>query len=181
LIRKFSVSLILTAVAYNFGCYEAELSRKSTDVKPRFAYQVELAGYEFGQADQKGQTDYRSFTQSFEQFPWIDQIEKANKAGKVSPTLTVNDNEKNEALWVSAMGDSNKHTFLIGHVYPKEIKGLFGFGKPRLKKWIEIYLTEDQEFVKECFKLFFDGDTNGLRAKYSKLEKYDEMESQIQD
>jgi hypothetical protein len=142
---------------------------------------VELAGYEFGQADQKGQIDYPSFIRSFDEFPWIEQIEKANRVQKVFPTLTVNDNEKDEALWVSAAGDSSSHTFLIGYIYPKKVRGFFGFGRPRVRKWVEIYLTDDNEVVKECFRLFFDGDTEGLKARYSKLEKYDEMESQIQD
>jgi hypothetical protein len=151
------------------------------DSGPRFTYQLEMAGYEFGQSDKKGQIDYPSFTKNFEEFPWIEQIEKANKGGGVSPTLTVDDKQKNEALWVSAMGDTSQRLFLIGHIYPKEVKGLLGFGKPRSRKWIEIYLTDDKEVVNECFRLFFDGDTNGLRTRYAKLEKYDEMESQIQD
>jgi hypothetical protein len=184
MIRAISLSTILLGLALGFGCDitdPKDSSKKTMNGEPRFTYQVEMAGYEFGQSDKKGQIDLAAFTKNFEDFPWIDQIEKAKKIGKVSPTLTVDDNEKNQALWVSAMGDSNQHVFLIGHVYPKEMKGLFGLGKPRQRKWIEIYLTEDKEVMKECYQLFFAGDTKGLRERYVKLEKYDEMESKIQD
>ena len=158
-----------------------DLANKPVVVKHRFTYQVELAGYEFGQADKKGEINYLSFLRSFEEFPWIEQIQKANEGHGVSPTLTVDDNERNEALWVSAMGDQNGHTFLLGHVHPKQVRGFFGLGKLKTTKWIEIYLTQDREVVKESFGLFFDGNANGLRLRFEKLEKYDDMESAIQD
>jgi hypothetical protein len=179
--RCVYISLLWILVVPNLACNSTNTPTKATEMKPHFTYQVELAGYEFGQADQKGETDYDSFIKSFEEFPWNDQVEKANKSQKVFPTLTVNDNEKNEALWVSAMGDSRTQTFLIGYVYPKEVRGFFGLGKPRSRKWMEIYLTDDRNVIKECFKDFFAGNSDGLRLRFSTLEKYDEMESQIQD
>lgn len=150
-------------------------------VKPQFTYQVELAGYDFGQSDQKGQIDSLSFTRNFDEFPWAEQVERANQIGKVAPTLTVDDNVKHEALWVSAMGDKNKQIFLLGYVYRKEVKSFFGLGKAATRNWIEIYLTEDNAVVKESFRLFFESNADALRLRLASLEKYDEMESRIQD
>jgi hypothetical protein len=179
--RCVYICLLGILVAHNLACNNAGAPSKAMEIKPHFTYQVELARYEFGQPDQKGETDYDSFIKSFEEFPWNDQVEKANEIQKVSPTLTVNNNEKNEGLWVSAMGDSRAQVFLIGYIYPKQVKGFFGFGKPRSRKWMEIYLTDDRNVVKECFRDFFVGNVDGLRQRFSTLQKYDEMESQIQD
>jgi hypothetical protein len=67
---------------------------------------------------------------------------------------------------------------LVGYVYPKTKKGLFGFGKEKTVKWVEIYLTEDKQQVKDYFKLYFDKNYDQLHSEIKKLEKFGEMEAQ---
>lgn len=146
-----------------------------------YTYQVELATHYHGQSDKLGATDFRSFAKSFDDFPWNEQVETADRLGRVSPTLTVNDNARKQALWVSAMREGNGITFLLGHIYKKEVSRFFGLGQPRMRNWVEIYVVNDRDVVQDCYRLFFDGNTAGLISKYRQLEKFDEMESQIQD
>lgn len=179
--RFLSYVIVFILATVCCACGTVSNSKMKIETKPPFTYQVELAIHYHGQSEKKGEINYSQFVIAFDEFPWSEQIEMANQLGRVSPTLTVDDNMKNEALWVSAFGDGKSNTFLIGHIYPKEIRGWFGFGQPRMRKWIEIYSVQDQRIVKDCFKLFFAGDISGLKTQYSKLEKFDEMEAQIQD
>ena len=75
-------------------------------------------------------------------------------------------------------GDKNEHGYLIGYVYPKTVKGFFGLGKPKEKRWVEIYLTQDSDLVKKCFTMFINRETDNLVTTIKKLEKYGEMEAQ---
>lgn len=179
--RFLSRVIVFIFAAMCCACESKSNNEMKIEIKPQFTYQVELATHYHGQSEKKGEISFYEFVGAFDGFPWSEQIELANKLGRVSPTLTVDDNLKNEALWVSAYGDGKGKTFLLGHIYPKEIRGWFGFGQPRIRKWVEIYTIDDRESIKDCFKLFFVGDTPGLKARYSKFEKLDELESQIQD
>jgi hypothetical protein len=58
----------------------------------KFTWDVQLAGYNHDQTDQKGETNYQDFIKEFDTFPWLDQIEKANQfPDKVSPTISIKD------------------------------------------------------------------------------------------
>jgi hypothetical protein len=76
------------------------------------------------------------------------------------------------------MGDKKDNTFLVGYVYPKTKKGLFGLGKEKQIKWLEIYVAENSQKVKKCFEYFFQRDFNNLENTLQKMEKYGEMEAQ---
>jgi hypothetical protein len=75
-------------------------------------------------------------------------------------------------------GDKNDNGYVIGYVYPKTVKGFFGLGKPKEKRWVEIYLTKDNKLVKKCFEMFFSRETDSLVSTIKKLELYGEMEAQ---
>lgn len=164
----------MTISFFNLACQLENQTQRSKNMSSDFTYEVEKADYDSGQKDELGEIDYDNFIKSFDEFPWAEQIEKANQIKKISPTLSVKANQKNETLWVSGVGDKDKYSFLIGHIYPKDT--VKSFGQQKLKKWMVIYATEDKEIVKECFKLFFEGKTQELIDKFSKLEKFDEME-----
>ena len=143
-----------------------------------FEWHVQKAGYDFDRYDSRGKTDYTKFITAFEQFPWMDQLDyfQNNEEG-CSPTLSVQDLKTKTAFWVSMAGDRNVHGYLIGYIYPKEKRGFLGLGSVKTIRWVEIYLTQDDRLVKECFKLFFDRNHGELEVKIRALEAYGQMEA----
>lgn len=66
--------IILTAIL--FSCNNTETPKMNQEDK--FTWNIQMAGYDHNQADQKGETDYQNFQKAFDQFPWNEQIIKAN-------------------------------------------------------------------------------------------------------
>ncbi len=144
----------------------------------RFTWNVQLAGYNHDQADQKGETDYESFIQEFESFPWLDQIEEANRyPDKVSPTLSIKDLHTGKDFWISMAGDRTDYGYVIGYVYPKKKKDVLGLGKPVPTRWLEMRLSEDTITVKELVKLFFDRKYGSFETRLRELEDFGQMEA----
>jgi hypothetical protein len=173
---KLTITL-LTIVFMITSCQT--YNTKNDDMIDKFTWNVQLAGYDYNKYDEKGETDLENFIKEFDEFPWIEQLESyKNIQQGCSPTLSVKDHKTGTDFWVSMAGDKDEHGYLIGYVYPKSIKGFFGIGKPRAKRWVEIYLTHDTELVKKCFAMFFNQETDNLVTTIRKLEKYGEMEAQ---
>jgi len=172
-IFPFIITLILS-LSLCISCQPVPAEENNHKSGERFTYEVELAGYEFGQHDEKGAINFEDFIKAFNEFPWGEQVEKANQTQKVSPTLSVNDNQKEEVFWVSAAGSKNDFDYLIGHTFVKE--DVNSQSSPK-KKWVVIHWAENKEAVAYCFKLFFEGRTAKLRDHYSTMDKYGEMEA----
>ena len=151
---------------------------KTNNMIDKFTWEVQLAGYDYQKLDEKGEITLENFISEFEKFPWIEQIESRNNIQQGSaPSLFVNDHKSSTCLWVSMAGDNKEYVYLIGYVYPKIVKDHYGLGKPKEINWVEIYLTDDAELVKRCFKMFFHRETDNLVRRIKKLEMYGEMES----
>lgn len=143
----------------------------------KFSYDFHLANHQEKQVEDKGQTDFEKFTVEFEKFPWLDQLDEANRIGKTSPTISVH-SDSSTTLWVSILGDRNSFGYMIGYNYPKTKKGLLGLGKEKTIKWVEMRLTDEKNTVIKCYELYFKKDTSTLRTELNKLELYGETESQ---
>ena len=143
-----------------------------------FTYDVQHGGDSHDKYELKGQTDYDNFMLAFDAFPWVDEIERsnANQNGS-SPTLSVKNKTDNKDFWVSMAGDRNNHGYLIGYVYLKTKKGVFGFGKLKTFKWAEIYLTEDKQLIEYLFKIYFDKNYDRLHYEIKRLEKFRESKA----
>lgn len=171
------IMTFLTIILMIFSCKTD--NSKTNNMTDKFTWNVQLAGYDFNKYDDKGEITLENFILEFDKFPWIEQIEAANKIKKGSaPTLSVKDLKTITDFWVSMAGDKNNHRYLIGYVHPKTVKRFFGFGKPHAKRWVEIYLTQDNDLVKKCFTMFFNRDTDNLVSTIKKLQKFGEMEVQ---
>ena len=72
-----------------------------------------------------------------------------------------------------------KYIFLLGFVYLKPKKGLFGLGKEKIVKWVDIYEIEDKDKIKSFYNLYFDKKTDNLKTEFSTLKKFDSMEAFI--
>lgn len=151
---------------------------ESKNMTENFTWNVQKAGYEFDQYDLKGVTDYQTFIREFEQFPWEKELKKSiENPDKVSPTLSVSDEKENKSFWVSIGESQNKSIYIIGYIYPKKKKGFFGLGKEKEVNWLEMFLTQDSELIKKCYRLQFDREYKKLYAELSRLEKFGEMEA----
>lgn len=144
-----------------------------------FSYDIQYGGDPHDKYELKGQTDYDNFISVFDNFPWLDEIEKSNaNPNGSSPTLSIKNNKDEKDFWISMSGDRNNHGYLVGYIYSKTSKRLFSFGKEKYKKKLEIYLTADRRQVKDFIMLYFDKKYNQLHSELKKLEKFGEMEAQ---
>lgn len=142
-----------------------------------FTWNVQKAGYEFDQKDLKGNTDYQNFIREFEQFPWLNELKKANETtGKAEPTLSVIDEKENKIFWASISGNQKEYGFIIGYIYPKKKKTFFGFGKEKEIRWLDMFQTQDTELIKRFFRLQFNREYEKLNSELNKLEKFGETE-----
>ena len=66
-----------------------------------FTFDFHFADDEKKEVLAKGQTDYARFREEFENFPWLEQLEKAEQTERTSPTTTVQDLDTDTELWVS--------------------------------------------------------------------------------
>jgi hypothetical protein len=177
---KYIQSIFITILLVGSCTINKEYKMPSPE--PKFTLIIQHAGYNYNQYDEKGEIDYLIFIKSFESFPWIEEIENylKNKKG-CSPTLSVQDHFINNDLWVSMAGDKNDHAYLIGIVKPKIIRKYWGFGKPTTVKWVTIFITKDENIIKECFALFFSRKSTELSNMLIKMEKFDEMKAYNQN
>ncbi len=144
----------------------------------KFTWNVQLAGYNHDQADQKGETNYQNFIKEFDSFPWLDQIEKASQyPDKVSPTLSIKDLKTGKDFWISMSGDRTNHGYIIGYIYLIEKKGFLGLGKPKQIRWLEMRLTENTQTVRKLTKLFFDRNYDQFEPKIRDLEDFGQMQA----
>ena len=143
-----------------------------------FTYNIQFAGYPFDKVDEMGQTNFKSFAETFDSFPWMDQLDEYQKLKEgCSATISVkNVNDEND-FWISIAGERNANIFLVGLVYLKAKKGLFGFGKGKSVKWVDIFEIEDRDKIKFLFNLFFDNQIDKLQEELSMLTKFDSMEA----
>ena len=152
------------------------LSISGTVMADEFTYNFQMAGYDFNHYDEKGSTDYENFVNEFQSFPWKSQAGQSN--GGSEATISVKNISNSTGLWVSVIGDSSEYAHLVGVVYEKEVRGIFGLGKPRIVRWLEIFVAEEPSTVEQLFLIFFDGNHSGLMSELSKLPKFSEMEAQ---
>lgn len=143
----------------------------------QFTYNVQLAGYDYDRYDEKGGIDYDGFVRMFDQFPWREQMQASQKVRSgCSATVSVTDHKRNLDFWVSVAGEAEP-TFLLGIVYEKDVKGFFGLGQPKKKRWVEIYVAPSRQNIVDTFKLFFAGQIDELMRTLRGFDKFDELEA----
>lgn len=140
-----------------------------------FTWTIQQAGYDFDRYDHKGKTDYSEFIGAFEAFPWAEQHQEYNQKNEgASATLSVKDAQTDTSLWVSIAGDNENPFFLVGYIYEKKTKSLFG--KEKKKKWMEIYAVFEKSDVPQYFELYFQRSFADLHIHLKKLDLFGEME-----
>lgn len=142
-----------------------------------YTYDIQQAGYEYDQTDEKGELDFDLFVTEFRDFPWLDQVGLNANTGKSEPTISVKNQDSETSLWVSIIGDKRENAWLVGYIYPTTKKGLFGLGAAKEVRWLEIYVVEQTDAVEAYFKRYFEGERDSLLASLKNHEKFAEMES----
>jgi hypothetical protein len=140
-----------------------------------FTYDVQMAGYAFDRFDERGAITYERFVQEFRRFPWVSQVGQAK--GGSEPTISVHNHSNRTIYWVSAARHGSGHVYLVGIVHPKEKPTLFGLGRPKTVRWVEIYVAETPSAVEDTFRTFFAGRHDELLGQLRALPKFDEMEA----
>jgi hypothetical protein len=146
----------------------------------KFTYDLHLADHARQAVINMGETDYDNFIKEFTNFPWLDQLEKANKLKNTSATITVQDSLNKTELWASIAGNRDNHGYIVGYNFPKTIKGNL-FRKERTVKWVIMYATEVREKIVSCYNLFFNRDITGLILELEQLYFYGETEAHKQN
>lgn len=142
----------------------------------KFIYNFQMAGYPFDKYDEMGTVDYKKFVQEFRSFPWMTQLGKSN--GGSEATISVKNSINGTDYWVSIMGSPAEYTYIVGIIFPKEVKTLFGFGKSKTIRWLEMFIALDGSTVESTFEIFFEGNIDKLKQELSELQKFGEMEAQ---
>lgn len=146
----------------------------------KFTYDFHLADHAALTVTDMGETDHENFIKEFTNFPWLDQLEMANKLKNTSATITAQDRMNMTDLWASIAGNRDHHGYIVGYNFHKTIKGSL-FRKERTAKWVIMYTTEDKEKILNCYYLFFKRDTKGLILELEQLDFYGESEAYKQE
>ena len=146
----------------------------------KFTYDFHLADHVGQAVIDMGETDYENFIKEYTNFPWLDQLEMANRLKNTSATITVQDPLNKTELWTSIAGTRDNHGYIVGYNSPKTIKGNF-FRKERTVKWVIMYATEVKEKILKCYYPFFKRDTTGLILELDQLYFYGETKAHKQE
>jgi len=147
--------------------------------RDKFTYDLHLADHDGQTVIAMGETDYENFINEFTNFPWLDQLEIANRLKNTSATITVQDPFNKTELWTSIAGNRDNHGYIVGYNFSKTIKGNL-FRKERTVKWVIMYATEVREKIINCYNLFFKRDMTGLKLELEQLYFYGETEAHKQ-
>lgn len=143
-----------------------------------FILRTQKAGDDFNQFLDRSPVSLDEFLKELDTFPWIEQMEAYLEIGTgASATLSAINTEREVSLWVSIAGDSNKHTFLLGIVYMKNLKGFLGLGKKKEKKWVDIYEVAEMETIKEYFTWFFNQEEEEVMSRIRLERRFASMEA----
>jgi len=146
----------------------------------KFTYDFHLADHAGQAVIDMGETDYENFIKEYNNFPWLDQLEIANRLKNTSATITVQDPLNKTELWTSIAGNRANHGYIVGYNFPKTIKGNL-FRKERTVKWVIMYATEVKEKILKCYYPFFKRDTTGLILELDQLYFYGETKAHKQE
>ena len=102
----------------------------------------------------------------FDEFDWEHEITEANRLGKVSPTLSVEDAANRRLIWVSGYDDPKSPTFVSECTFPGMKKRLFGLLGEGLGV-VELHTQEfDSRQARRALELFVSNNEAGLRQLY---------------
>jgi len=144
------ISYIFGLIAMILSCKGQTETDKRFSSEGEFAYNIQLAHFDTGQIESKGECSKEDFINEFENFKWKEQLIKANINRKVSPTIAVIHNESKHEMGISVIGyNADDYGFLIF------------YGKEGNMSSIEVSNEKSViPYVEKFFSLDFDSLTN---------------------
>lgn len=127
---------------------------------------IQYAHHRHEESESKYDVSPANVLDVFDKFDWPEQVQKASELQQVSPTMAVINKAGENMVWVSAMGDSKKQTFIAESFYPGEVSKLFGL----IKKQGTVQLASQQlskEQAREIIKCFASGEYEALKSIYA--------------
>jgi hypothetical protein len=118
-------------------------------------YAVQKTGYDYGQLDPQGNTDFDGFIRAFESFPWAEQLALWDETqdGPL-PALVLQNAEDQRELWISALGTELDDSFQLNAVSMREKKGLFGMGKSKMERDVTTFDVNARRDVDRLCQMF---------------------------
>ncbi len=160
-ILYFSILIILPLL--NISCSN---QKKKSNFK--FNLEIELAKHQIGESIDAGEINFDQLRNRLDTYDWESQVRESNVLLRTAPTFSVNNNVKNQTLWITAQGDPLDVQFTIGTVLP--------LNNHSEERWVKIYALDDYERAKDYFELFFDEKIIELEVELFDLEFLMEME-----
>lgn len=153
-------SLFFTFILlFILSCSDNKPNQNTKIMTPAFNWNVQYGDNKDSDSfEEKGAIDYPSFINELSQFPWLDEIRKANRALQCSPTLTVVDKNSGYDLFVSGYGedDGSNTYFIVGLVCSPS--GIF-----KRRKVITIE-TKSLDSVARVYDAFFKQDFDLVKS-----------------
>lgn len=141
-------------------------------------YSIQKVGYAFDQLDPQGATDYASFTQAFDAFPWAAQhAEWDDTQEGPLPALVLQHADDQRELWVTALSDAQADGFQLNAVSMRMKKGLFGIGKGKLEQHVDTIDVDTRADVDTLCLLFCDrqyDELDRLVARHAERNRVDD-------
>jgi hypothetical protein len=118
-------------------------------------YAIQKTGYDYGQLDPQGRTDFDGFIRALESFPWAEQLALWNDTqdGPL-PALVLQHTEDQRELWISALGTELDESFQLNAVSVREKKGLFGMGKSKMERDVTTFDVNARTDLDQLCQLF---------------------------
>jgi len=91
-----------------------------------YSVTCQYAHHDHSESEDLGNKRALEVLQIFDQFPWSEQVEEANRLEKCSPTLSVDDKANRRLIWVSAYGAAAELVYVSECSFPGMKKALFG-------------------------------------------------------
>jgi hypothetical protein len=135
----------------------------------RYNLEIELAKHNFGESVDKGETSFEEVKNELDNYNWKEQVKEHNILERTAPTISVNNNIKNQTLFISGYGDPENIQYSIGTVLPIN-------NKIPENRWVKIYALHDYAQAKYYFKLFFNNNITELETQLFKLQFIMEIE-----
>ncbi len=141
-------------------------------------YSIQKVGYQFDQLDSQGATDYPSFTQAFDVFPWAAQHAEWDdtQEGPLLALVLQHADDQRE-LWVTALSDAHADGFQLNAVSMRMKKGLFGIGKGKLEQHVDTIDVDTRADVDTLCRLFCDrqyDELDRLVARHAERNRFDD-------
>lgn len=115
-----------------------------------FTYDILYSDSPKNEETPKGETTYQDFLNTFNSFPWAEQIRLSNQTEIQSPTLSVHDEKNHQTLFVSMSGDPDNAKIGTGYVI-----GITKYTGENSNDSVVFALTADKTKVLTLIEKFF--------------------------